>query len=60
MKEYTKQERQAICEALNAILDKANDDSRSWLSVCGPAIIFRSMRVEIAWDNDAEVFRPVK
>jgi len=60
MKEYTKQERQAICDALNAILEKADHDGRFWLTYCGPKIVFRAMRVEIAWDNDAEVFRPVK
>lgn len=61
MKEYVGCELQAICDALNAIVEKGDcEQFGPWLKVWVPGMLHRAMRVDIAWDNDAQEFRPVK
>ena len=59
MTEYTKDQQQAVCDALTAIVHKADEQSElgNALCICGPGIVWRALRFNIAWDNDAKEFR---
>lgn len=57
MKEYSKNEKKAICDALNALVWKCSHDHATWLKVIAPAVLSRAMHVDVTWDEDAQEFR---
>jgi hypothetical protein len=57
VKEFTQDEKQAICDALNALYEKADVDVATWLKVCAPRVLYRALRINIVRDYQQQEFR---
>ena len=54
---YTSEQKLAICDALNELVAKCNGDTESFLKIVAPGRLFRTMKIEIIWDEEQKEFR---